>query len=153
MYLTLKYLSVTVTDMKRIKGINLLYSGTSGCTIFTASYGNSVLFGNNEDSDNLRTYIWFNPAIRTDSAGLGVVRVGYDAFIPEGAISFRPEVALTRLQLAELLLDRYHQESGEALEHLNFAITEFREMKIQPSLERAPGRQVTLNMLDRSSAA
>ncbi|MEE9556177.1 MAG: hypothetical protein V3V76_02865 [Candidatus Adiutricales bacterium] len=70
------------------------------------------MFGNNEDSDNLRTYIWFNPAIRTDSAGLGVVRVRYDAFIPEGAISFRPEVALTRLQLAELLLDRYHQESG-----------------------------------------
>ena len=28
-------------------------------------------------------------------------------------------------------------EKAEALEHLNFAINEFREMKMQPSLERA----------------
>ena len=41
-------------------------------------------------------------------------------------MSFRPKLALTHLQLAELLL-----------EHLDFAIKEFREMKMQPSLERA----------------
>ena len=50
---------------------------------------------------------------------------------------FRPELALTRLQLAELLLEHYPDEKAEALEHLDFAITEFREMKMQPSLERA----------------
>jgi tetratricopeptide (TPR) repeat protein len=50
---------------------------------------------------------------------------------------FRPELALTRLQLAELLLEHYPAEKKEALEHLNFAIKEFREMKMQPSLERA----------------
>ena len=50
---------------------------------------------------------------------------------------FRPEVALTRLQLAELLLEHYPEERTEALEHLDFAIAEFREMKMQPSLERA----------------
>jgi tetratricopeptide (TPR) repeat protein len=50
---------------------------------------------------------------------------------------FRPELALTRLQLAELLLERYSEEKKEALEHLDFAIKEFREMKMQPSLERA----------------
>ncbi|MEK7352943.1 MAG: hypothetical protein AABZ77_00355, partial [Chloroflexota bacterium] len=50
---------------------------------------------------------------------------------------FRPEVALTRLGLAELLLDHYPAEKKEALEHLDFAIKEFREMKMQPSLERA----------------
>ncbi|MEK7354319.1 MAG: hypothetical protein AABZ77_07430, partial [Chloroflexota bacterium] len=50
---------------------------------------------------------------------------------------FRPEVALTRLQLAELLLEHYPKEKKEALEHLDFAIKEFREMKMQPSLERA----------------
>jgi tetratricopeptide (TPR) repeat protein len=50
---------------------------------------------------------------------------------------FRPELALTRLQLAELLLERYPTEKKEALEHLEFAIKEFREMKMQPSLERA----------------
>ncbi|UCB43865.1 MAG: hypothetical protein JSV77_04250, partial [Dehalococcoidales bacterium] len=50
---------------------------------------------------------------------------------------FRPEMALTRLQLAELLLEHYPDEKSEALEHLDFAINEFREMKMQPSLERA----------------
>ncbi|MBI2851387.1 MAG: hypothetical protein HYX80_10210 [Chloroflexi bacterium] len=50
---------------------------------------------------------------------------------------FRPEVALTRLGLAELLLEHYPKEKKEALEHLDFAIKEFREMKMQPSLERA----------------
>jgi tetratricopeptide (TPR) repeat protein len=50
---------------------------------------------------------------------------------------FRPELALTRLQLAELLLEHYPDEKKEAMEHLDFAIKEFREMKMQPSLERA----------------
>ncbi len=52
-------------------------------------------------------------------------------------IRFRPELALTRLQLAELLLEHYPDEKKEALEHLDFAIKEFRDMKMQPSLERA----------------
>ncbi len=88
-------------------------------------------------------------------------------------VRFRPEIALTRLQLAELLLEeaedaRRSQGRGdlaptgdvpdvgdgspaptasrlrraediyrEALEHLDFAIAEFQEMKMQPSLERA----------------
>jgi len=50
---------------------------------------------------------------------------------------FRPELALTRLQLAELLLEHYPEEEAAALEHLDFAIKEFREMKMQPSLDRA----------------
>jgi len=50
---------------------------------------------------------------------------------------FRPELALSRLQLAELLLEHYPKEKSEALAHLDFAIAEFREMKMQPSLERA----------------
>ena len=49
---------------------------------------------------------------------------------------FRPEIALTRLQLAELLLEGYPEEKAEVQEHLNFVIKEFREMKMQPSLER-----------------
>jgi tetratricopeptide (TPR) repeat protein len=52
-------------------------------------------------------------------------------------MKFRPELALTHLQLAELLLEYYPKERAEALEHLDFAINEFREMKMQPSLERA----------------
>ena len=50
---------------------------------------------------------------------------------------FRPELALTRFQLAELLLEHFPAEKADALEHLDFAIKEFREMKMQPSLERA----------------
>jgi tetratricopeptide (TPR) repeat protein len=50
---------------------------------------------------------------------------------------FRPELALSKLQLAELLLEHYPKEKKEALEHLDFAIKEFREMKMRPSLERA----------------
>jgi tetratricopeptide (TPR) repeat protein len=49
---------------------------------------------------------------------------------------FRPELALTRLQLAELLLEHYPKERAAALEHLDFAISEFRDMKMRPWLER-----------------
>jgi DNA-binding CsgD family transcriptional regulator len=50
---------------------------------------------------------------------------------------FRPEVALTRLALAELLLDHFPRERGEAFEHLDLCIPEFRGMKMQPSLQKA----------------
>jgi tetratricopeptide (TPR) repeat protein len=52
-------------------------------------------------------------------------------------MKFRPELALTRLQLAELLLEHYPEEKATAKEHLDFAVKEFREMKMQPSLDRA----------------
>lgn len=50
---------------------------------------------------------------------------------------FRPELALTRLQHAELLLEHYPEEKAEVLKHLDFAIKEFRKMKMKPYLERA----------------
>jgi hypothetical protein len=52
-------------------------------------------------------------------------------------IRHRPELALSRLQLAELLLEHYPGERDAAIENLDFAIAEFREMKMQPALERA----------------
>jgi hypothetical protein len=62
-------------------------------------------------------------------------------------IRFRPEIALTRLAMAELLLPPLPLRGGggegvphqrtDALAHLDFAIEEFRAMKMQPSLERA----------------
>lgn len=54
-----------------------------------------------------------------------------------GKIRHRPELALTHLELAELLLEHYPDERVEALEHLDAAITELRDMKMQPALERA----------------
>jgi DNA-binding CsgD family transcriptional regulator len=50
---------------------------------------------------------------------------------------FRPEVALTHLALAELILDHFPRERAEAFEHLDFCIPEFRAMKMQPSLVKA----------------
>ncbi len=49
----------------------------------------------------------------------------------------RPEKALTALGMAELLLDGSEDEQAEAQRHLDFAIAELREMKMQPWLERA----------------
>ncbi len=54
-----------------------------------------------------------------------------------GRVGFRPEVALTRLALAELLLAGDADERAEALGHLDVAIGEFRAMQMQPALERA----------------
>ena len=61
----------------------------------------------------------------------------YQALEATIKLGYRPEVALIRLGLAELLLDHYPDERPEAMEHLDFAIGEFRDMKMQPSLERA----------------
>ena len=43
--------------------------------------------------------------------------------------------------LAELEKDHYPEEKKDALEHLDFAIREFRDMKMRPSLERALRRK------------
>jgi DNA-binding CsgD family transcriptional regulator len=57
-----------------------------------------------------------------------------------GRVRFRPEVALAHLGLAEMLSDDLDDTSrSEAREHLNIAVPELREMKMQPALERALG--------------
>jgi len=57
---------------------------------------------------------------------------------------FRPELALTRHQMAELLLEHYPDERDEALEHLDFAIEEFKEMKMKPYIEKAEALKESL---------
>jgi len=52
-------------------------------------------------------------------------------------VQFRPEIALIRFQLAKLLFEHYPADKSEALEHLEFTISEFKEMKMKPSLEKA----------------
>ncbi len=52
-------------------------------------------------------------------------------------MKFRPELALSRLELAELLLKHYPQEKSEAIAALDFVIPEFRDMKMNTYLERA----------------
>jgi DNA-binding CsgD family transcriptional regulator len=55
-----------------------------------------------------------------------------------GKIRFRPELALTHLRLAELLLQEEDDAArSEALDHLDIAIPELRDMQMRPWLERA----------------
>jgi hypothetical protein len=62
-----------------------------------------------------------------------------------GKIRFRPELALTHLRLAELLLKETDDAArAGAHEHLDLAIPELRDMKIQPALELAPDLRETL---------
>ena len=76
---------------------------------------------------------WENP----DEAATTISRPS--TFAP--AVRFRPEAAITRFHLAELLLDRYPDQRSDAQEHLDIAIAELREMKMQPALERALGHK------------
>jgi class 3 adenylate cyclase len=53
------------------------------------------------------------------------------------AIRLRPEIALTQLGLAELLLEHFPDERAAALDHLASAVPELRAMNMRPALERA----------------
>ncbi|MGD0663401.1 MAG: hypothetical protein ABSD38_35620 [Syntrophorhabdales bacterium] len=49
----------------------------------------------------------------------------------------RPEIALTRLEFAELHLDHYADEKVESFQHLDFAISELRKNEDAPAPEGA----------------
>jgi class 3 adenylate cyclase len=66
-------------------------------------------------------------------------------------IRSRPELALSRLGLAEVLLDHFPDLRAEAVEHLDFAVTELRAMHMQPALERAVRRKLQLQGVDSVS--
>jgi DNA-binding CsgD family transcriptional regulator len=53
------------------------------------------------------------------------------------SIGFRPEAALTRLGLAEVLLAQMPRERGDAMGHLTAAVAELEAMGMRPALERA----------------
>src|SRR5512140_938104 len=54
------------------------------CTVFYASDGQIALGGNNEDSFNPRTKIWFLPP---EEGKYGVAIVGYEDYNPQGAVN------------------------------------------------------------------
>jgi hypothetical protein len=54
------------------------------CTIFTASLGERVLFGNNEDWINPNTYYWTVPA---EDGHYGGLFFGFDNFWPQGGVN------------------------------------------------------------------
>ena len=65
-----------------------------------------------------------------------------------GKIRFRPELALTHLRLAELLVEEADDIArSEALAHLDIAIPELRDMQMQPALERALASATQIRLL------
>jgi tetratricopeptide (TPR) repeat protein len=65
-------------------------------------------------------------------------RASYEAAIEATTrVGHRPELALTRLRLAELLLEDTQSERVEAERHLRLAIPELNAMAMRPFLERA----------------
>lgn len=54
------------------------------CTIFSASFGNTAFYGNNEDYNNPKTYYWIRPSSEDTYGG---VYVGFDNFSPQGGIN------------------------------------------------------------------
>ncbi|MFC1978575.1 hypothetical protein ACFLVP_01140 [Chloroflexota bacterium] len=67
--------------------IAIIYSATGiaeACTIFTVSNGEDVLFGNNEDYSNPKTYYWVEPS---GDETYGGVYFGFDNFWPQGGIN------------------------------------------------------------------
>jgi class 3 adenylate cyclase len=61
----------------------------------------------------------------------------------------RPEAARIRLAIARTLFEHYADEHAAAREHLNFALSEFQAMKMQPALEEA----MRLRMRDQGISA
>jgi DNA-binding CsgD family transcriptional regulator len=92
-----------------------------------------------------------------DAAALGgdrpVARAHYvQALESAGKIRFRPEIALTHVSLAELLLqDGDNAEKSDALEHLDLAIPELQDMKMQPGLGHALALRETVAPLAASA--
>ncbi|KYK35168.1 MAG: hypothetical protein AYK18_13370 [Theionarchaea archaeon DG-70] len=60
-------------------------AGVAGCcTVFTASVGDTVLFGNNEDWPDTNTRVWFLPATETEYGG---VYFGFSDFYAQGGMN------------------------------------------------------------------
>jgi DNA-binding CsgD family transcriptional regulator/tetratricopeptide (TPR) repeat protein len=71
-----------------------------------------------------------------------------------GKIRFRPELALTHLRLAELLVeDETAATTSEARAHVDVAIAELQDMHMQPALERALAVRNKLRTPSKSLAA
>jgi len=67
------------------EGVDLRLLAPVSCTIFTAAYGGTVLFGNNEDYINPNTYYWVAPSGGANK--YGCIFFGFDNFFPQGGIN------------------------------------------------------------------
>ena len=60
-----------------------------------------------------------------------------DAIKVTANMRFRPELAISLYQLAELQLKHFPDEKDEAIKNIDFANKEFIEMKMKPFIEKA----------------
>ena len=110
---------------KRLVGLGSYTSGIYFPTSIGRHLGGAAaLLGRNEDARD-----YYNQAIKVCTK-----------------MKFRPELALTYLQFAELLLKCYPLEKEKASKYLDFAIKEFQDMKMESSLERALESKVIIDM-------
>ena len=93
-----------------------------------------------------RLQTWYHPTsfgrlLGEAAAMLGQVEAAraylLQALEVDRKVRFRPDLALTRLDLAELLVEHFPDQRAEAVDLLQLAIAEFADMGMQPSLERA----------------
>ena len=102
-----------------------------------------VLYARLKENDN-----WYALPVMTTGRALGLAAAllgDFDAARRHllTALDFarriedRREIAFVRLALAGLLFEHFSDERTEASEHLNIAIREFRDMKVQTALEDA----------------
>jgi hypothetical protein len=78
-----------VTMLKKVYILVFMFISTMGntayyCTVFTASVGGTVLFGNNEDAPETDSYAWFYPATETE---YGVVYFGFGGYYAQGGMN------------------------------------------------------------------
>ena len=64
----------------------VLNNPTSACTGITASKGDTVLFGNNEDWNDPHTYVWYVPS---EEGKYGGMYFGYGNFFPQGGMNVK----------------------------------------------------------------
>jgi len=76
--------TVEASSAGRSDGGDLQLLAPLACTIFTAAYGETALFGNNEDWINPKTYYWVVPA---KAGNYGCIFFGFDNFFPQGGIN------------------------------------------------------------------
>jgi tetratricopeptide (TPR) repeat protein len=104
-----------------------------------------LLFGWLKDTGYVTTGRFYTTSVQRHLGSAAVLLGKYDearryyqkALEVTTQMRFRPELALTHLQAAELLLEHFPREKAEATAHLDTAIPELRDMKMKPFLEKA----------------
>jgi hypothetical protein len=81
---TVCFIQNTAQENNRESPVARTHSVPGSCTIFAASFGRTVLYGNNEDYSNPRTYYWVEPSGEKTYGGF---YLGFDNFSPQGGIN------------------------------------------------------------------